>query len=57
MTTEEISKLQYEKGYREIIEEEGENQDSIYHLIKEPFSIKSKEYSTEVDEEDITPNK
>ena len=52
-STEEISKLQYEKGYREIIEEEGENQDSIYHLIKEPFSVKSKEYSTEVDEEDI----
>lgn len=52
-TTQEISKLQYEKGYREIIEEEGENKDTIYHFIKQPFSIKSKEYSSELDEEDI----
>ena len=52
-TTRELHRLKYDKGYSEVMEEEQENGDPVYHLITESISILSREFSNEAHEEDL----
>lgn len=52
-TTRELHRLKYDKGYCEVMEEEQENGDPVYHLITESISILSREFSNEANEEDL----